>query len=459
MTTTSIRRRRRFARSKPRRGVRRSPSAKRASLQRGYELGRDAGYADGVREGAHRFHVPFPGTSIVIPTYNQKDYLRQCVESIFAHTPEPFELIVVDNGSEDGTADYLRSMGGKLRYRLNESNLGFAGAINQGLMMARGDTLVLLNNDTVVTANWLANLLACVRGNDRAGLVGPVTNYISGEQLIPTSYDTMEQMHEFARTHNVSNPAAWQQTGRLTGFCVMMRRDVFQRLGYWDEGFEVGNFEDDDYGLRTRLLGLDLIIAKDTFIHHHGSVSIKSLGTGLERVNENNSRFFTAKWTDIAGWFPPYAVRSRLESEHPSSLDYFATCVLVRGVGPDVYWVENGVRRPLAAPVPLEPVRLSQVDVRKWPIGPPVSPEYVAHTLHVLEMSAVLPMEGMLVKTADGLTYQVKGGKLHRVANEWALAAWKLQGRHAYAITDEERGRFVEGPPVVAPPVVRASNL
>src|SRR5690606_11862015 len=120
-------------------------------------------------------------------------------------------------------------------------------------------------------------------------LFGPTTNYISGDQQIPVPYSSLEEMHHFAKGLNdQSDPAAWKETGRLTGFCVIMRRDCFERLGYMDEGFEIGNCEDDDYALRAQLLGYRLAIAYDTFIHHHGSVSMKALGDRFDEVYGRN---------------------------------------------------------------------------------------------------------------------------------------------------------------------------
>lgn len=125
---------------------------------KGYNMGYDQGYSHGRQAGVNNFAIPFEGTSIIIPTYNQLHYLKECIASIVQYTPEPYELIIIDNASDDGTAEYLKSACG-LRSRINKENLGFAGAVNQGLMMARGTTLMILNNDAVVTPNWHSNLL------------------------------------------------------------------------------------------------------------------------------------------------------------------------------------------------------------------------------------------------------------------------------------------------------------
>jgi O-antigen biosynthesis protein len=425
---------------------------------KGYAAGFGKGCDEGRQLGVNSFHTPFQGTSIIIPTFNQLHVLKECIESIRTHTDVPYELIVVDNASEDGTVEYLQSLVGTLRFRLNSQNLGFAGAINQGLMMAKGTTIVLLNNDTVVSRNWLSNMLNCLNSSPNSGLVGPVTNYIgSNEQLTPTSYRSMAQMHEFAQSYNRVDPSRWTKTDRLTGFCVLMRRDIFRRLGYLDEGFELGNYEDDDYGLRVRLLGLDLMIAKDTFIHHYGSLSIKSLGPQLEQVNDKNAMFYSNKWAGLHGLLQP---SSAVQAEPVSMAYLFPTHVLVRGAGSTVYWIEHGVRHPLVFPSELPHTRVSQVDLENWPVGGSVSPDHVLQRIQAPNMGHAGPfMEGMLVKSSDGVTYQSKGDKLYRFVGEWALSAWYMNLRDVTSIPLGEAMRYYHGDLIVAPPILRAGNL
>lgn len=81
-----------------------------------YKQGYNRGYEDGVRQGQNSFGLVFEGVSIIIPTYNQRDYVLQCVASIEKHTPAPYEIIVVDNASRDGTAEALLRQGGMVRW-------------------------------------------------------------------------------------------------------------------------------------------------------------------------------------------------------------------------------------------------------------------------------------------------------------------------------------------------------
>ncbi|MBD0381621.1 glycosyltransferase family 2 protein [Paenibacillus sedimenti] len=428
---------------------------------RGYDLAHDDAYQSGWHAGASSLVQPFQGTSIIIVTTNdQRMHLQNCIESIYQHTPEPFEIIVIDNASSDDTAEYLKSLTGKIRYRVFEKNLGFAGGTNQGLKLARGKTLLFLNNDTIVTQNWLTNMLACLYSNEKFGLVGPMTNYISGDQLLETNYTSTEEMHRFAEAFNQSNPGKWQTTGRLTGFCVLMRREVFNRLGYLDEGFEIGNCEDDDFGFRTRLMGLELVIAKDTFIHHVGSVSIKALGERFEEVYGKNLDFYSKKWGDTHNLFSQ--VQSMLDGASVSMNDFYPTHMVVRGVTPQLYWIENGIRHPISDDSGLASSRVSQVDLRGWQMGMPITGQEVQLKLEELgrqeRLNEQLP-EGKLLIDQEGGIYQVKSGKLHRFVGDLALTYWNLALRQKAPVRRGTLQRNAHGLPIIAPAVIVANNV
>ncbi|MHB8926770.1 MAG: glycosyltransferase [Bacillota bacterium] len=248
-------------------------------------------------------------TSVVVVTNNQLPFTRLCLESIGAYTQEPYELIVVDNGSNDGTRDFLAAeaqaalAGGGLapevKVILNDLNEGYPKACNQGLRAATGEAVVLLNNDMVVTPRWLTNLLNCLEATG-AGAVGPASNMISGLQRVDAAYDSLESMERFAETFNRPDETKWRPTVRLGGGGLLLRGEVLGRVGYFDESFTPGNFEDDDFSLRVVQAGFGLRIAGDTFIHHFGGVTL-GRGPAYAEVLERNAKYFGGKWaTDDA---------------------------------------------------------------------------------------------------------------------------------------------------------------
>jgi len=232
--------------------------------------------------------------SIIIPTFDRLDLLQACVASIREHTESEYEIVVVDNGSRDGTIDWCAAE--KLAFVSLPANAGFPTACNKGLRLATGDTLVLLNNDTIVTARWLDNLLAALYSSPSVGMVGPVANYCSGKQQVKYSYDSFEEFQRIAAEVNRSNPEKWTKTDRLVGFCLAFRREVMERIGLLDERFAPGHFEDDDYCLRARLENFELLICHDCLIHHEGSASFKMDAAAQRRLIERNYRLFLEKW-------------------------------------------------------------------------------------------------------------------------------------------------------------------
>ncbi|MFC4099616.1 glycosyltransferase family 2 protein [Paenibacillus xanthanilyticus] len=464
---------------RPARAATRRPKARPVARKKRdwYRAGYDSGFETGTRLGHESFGSLFDGTSIIIPTYNQLAYLKSCIASIVDHTDLPYEIIIVDNGSTDGTAAFLQSLSGQIRYRILDSNRGFAGATNTGLMMAKGQTLLLLNNDTIVTDRWLDNLLTCLNSDPRIGMVGPVTNYISGSQQIEVPYVNVEEMPEFAREFNRSDSAKWHLTDRLTGFCLLFRRELLERTGYLDEGYAIGNFEDDDYNVRVRLQGRLLVIARDTFIHHYGSVSIKALGSELEAVNRNNSTFFSEKWGNPhelieqvntllrrdaqarAAAAPPGEPESADPSSPPlpSESAFFPQGVAVRGVREQIYWVENGQRRPVAGALSFPCARLSQVDLLRWPIGEPMDAlEAELRWRGQPAGDGIGPMNGSAL-SPDGQLYMVEQGVKRRLATQAAAEFWGLQYRVHLTPAVEEWALLPEGLPIIAPSRVSAN--
>lgn len=235
-------------------------------------------------------------TSIIILTHNQLDITKQCLNSIRKHTPEAIELIIVDNNSTDGTVAYLQKQT-DLKTIFNEKNLGFAKGCNQGFGVATGDNILFLNNDTVVTENWLGNMLRLLHSNAKIGLVGPVTNYISGPQQIPVTYKSLDGLELFAQNHCKWHAGSFTRVMRLVGFCLLIKREVLEEIGLFDERFGFGNYEDDDLCLRAAIQGWQLFIALDSFIHHIGSVTIFNCeDTKYRNLLEENSKVALDKW-------------------------------------------------------------------------------------------------------------------------------------------------------------------
>nr|WP_157684556.1 glycosyltransferase [Cytobacillus praedii] len=235
-------------------------------------------------------------TSIIILTYNNLEYTKQCLESIRKYTDrDTYELIIIDNNSVDDTKEWLLKQD-DIRVIINKENLGFPRGCNQGIEIAKGENILLLNNDVIVTENWLSNMVNSLYSEDRIGAVGPVTNSAAYYTAIPVEYSNLNEMHNFAQDFNKSDSEKWEERLKLIGYCMLIKRDVVDKIGLLDERFTPGNFEDDDYSVRIRQAGYKLLLCKDTFIHHYGSVSWKENISGYGELLSENEKKFMEKW-------------------------------------------------------------------------------------------------------------------------------------------------------------------
>jgi GT2 family glycosyltransferase/cytochrome c-type biogenesis protein CcmH/NrfG len=259
-------------------------------------------------------------TSIVILTYNQLAFTRMCVDSILQYTDEPYELIFVDNASSDGTLDYLRSVP-HAHVIANATNRGFPAGANQGMRVARGRQVLLLNNDTVVTTGWLRRLLRALHADPAIGLAGPCSNCVSGEQQIPVPYDDVPGIDGFAWDWGLAHDSKVQETDRLVGFCLLIRKEVIDRVGFLDEQFGIGCFEDDDYCLRVLRAGFRAVIAQDSFVHHFGGRTFVGSAVDYAGLMERNQAMFLNKWSKEADSAPaPSPTPPESDSRKPVSL-------------------------------------------------------------------------------------------------------------------------------------------
>lgn len=235
-------------------------------------------------------------TSIVILTHNHLEVTKLCIESIRKYTkPQNYELIIVDNASTDGTVEWLEQQQ-DIRTIYNQENKGFPAGCNQGMRIATGENIMLLNNDVVVTEGWLDNLITCLYSQENIGAVGPVTNSCTYYQAIPVTYKNLEEMQVFAKEHNQCNPALWEERLKLIGYAFLFKRIVYMRVGELDEIFTPGNFEDDDFSFRIRDAGFKLMLCRDTFIHHFGSVSFSERPLEYQNLLLKNESKFIQKW-------------------------------------------------------------------------------------------------------------------------------------------------------------------
>jgi GT2 family glycosyltransferase len=234
--------------------------------------------------------------SVLVPCCGQLEYTRTCVPSLVRHSRRPYELIFVDVGSLDGTPEYLDGVAAALPARVevirSPAESDFAAACTEALARARGEFVVWLNNDTVVTEGWLEQLVALAGVHAAVGMAGPMSNYAPGPQRVaPVPYRIrarrdsraagagpasrqavdIEALDRFAAEWREQHKGQWCEVDRLGGFCLLIKGAVLRGIGLLDPASETGIFDADALSWKVRQAGYRCVCCRDLFIHHFGS--------------------------------------------------------------------------------------------------------------------------------------------------------------------------------------------
>ncbi len=239
--------------------------------------------------------------SIVILAWNAWEETQACLESLRPTLGLHDQVIVVDNGSTDATPARLRLFPW-VEVVTNDENRGFAAGCNQGAALARHDVVVFLNNDTVLTGRWIEPLVAPF-DDPAVGAAGPRSNFVSGPQVAEgVTYGPGDRagLRAFARTWAVEHRGQVTRTDRLVGFCLAVRAEAFDAVGGFDEGYEVGGFEDDDLCRRLADADWDLVIAHECFVHHAGHRTFDVNDLDWFAQQEHNRARFEEKFNGAA---------------------------------------------------------------------------------------------------------------------------------------------------------------
>ncbi|MEO9170406.1 MAG: glycosyltransferase family 2 protein, partial [Candidatus Baltobacteraceae bacterium] len=237
--------------------------------------------------------------SIVTLSWNAPHFTKTALDSIATYTSEPYEVIVVDNGSRPETIAMLEAVDDPhVRIIYNGKNLGFGGGNNVGIAAALGEHIVVLNNDVVVTREWLDRLIAPFGRVPGIGVTAPRSNRVNGHQQIhDAQYEGMDAAQAFANERSET----WESFGyfaeRAIGLCLCIDRRVIEEIGGFDERFRFGNFEDDDFCIRVRAAGYKIYICEDSFVHHFGSQSFAANKLDYAAIMSENAKKFAEKWS------------------------------------------------------------------------------------------------------------------------------------------------------------------
>jgi len=220
------------------------------------------------------------------------------------------EVVLVDDASSDGTADFLASLEGKVSFSIlrNERNLGFAASNNKAAKAATGEILVFLNNDLELTSGWLAPMLDLLATLPEAGAIGNVQrNLKTGLVDHAGIFFDLEGMPTHAHKNRANPPPGpWKERNAITAACIAIPRALFLQMNGFDEGYRNG-VEDVDLCMRLRQAGYRLYVSHQSVIGHHISAA-----PGRNLHNDRNTQRFRGLWSDYARgfgrseWAPEY---------------------------------------------------------------------------------------------------------------------------------------------------------
>lgn len=233
--------------------------------------------------------------SIVILSCNSLEYTKLCIDSIRRTTPESVrEIVIVDNASKDGSAEWLREQTDIILIE-NEENNGFPAGCNQGIRASSpGTDIFLLNSDTILPLNALFWLRMGLYENEKNGMAGSTSNYARGQ--VAQGAESTDDLFKFAEEINVPMKYPYEDRLFLVGFALLIKRAVVDEIGLLDERFSPGNYEDNDYGLRVFMAGYRNVLCKNSFILHFGNVSFKNNSMDLKGISSENCQKLNEKW-------------------------------------------------------------------------------------------------------------------------------------------------------------------
>jgi len=230
-----------------------------------------------------------PFVSIIILNYNGREFLEGCLGSVLKTDYRNFEVIFVDNGSTDGSVEYIEKRFGndpRLKIIRNERNLGFSGGNNVGIRHAKGEYIVLLNNDTIVEPDWLRKLVDVMEVRRDIGIAQPAILFLDTKkiQTLGNLVDKLLMLVKplgYDRTFPGKMPRILKVTFPL-GACLIIRRETLRKVGLFDEKFLI--YHDDMYwGFLCWLAGYKAATILGARIYHKGRATISKFKRG-ERI-------------------------------------------------------------------------------------------------------------------------------------------------------------------------------
>lgn len=213
--------------------------------------------------------------SIVIPNYNGLEYLEVCLESLSRQTFKDFEVIVVDNGSDDGSCEYVKHNFHYVRVIELGHNSGFSKAVNEGIKAAEGKYILLLNNDTEANEYWLEKLYDSISKDDKIfSCASKMMQYYDRDKVDDAGDWYSILAWAYQRGHGKAGER-FNKVEEIFSSCAgaaIYRKDKLDEIGYFNENF-FAYLEDVDIGYRAKIHGYKNVFCPDAVVYHIGSAT------------------------------------------------------------------------------------------------------------------------------------------------------------------------------------------
>ncbi|MBI1870778.1 MAG: glycosyltransferase family 2 protein [Chlamydiae bacterium] len=231
--------------------------------------------------------------SIVVVNWNGKSLLEKCLSSLFEGDDQNFEIIFVDNGSVDGSVDFVAGRFPQIKIVRNQSNLGFAIANNIGAQNASGAFLLFLNNDTIVEKDFLSKLIEGIKDEEEVAACQPKIKVLGRPTYLDSagSFPTLTGFlrHDGIREVDVGQYDQVKEIFSPKGACLLIRKDIFQAVGGFDEDFFC-YFEETDLAWRIWLYGYRILLIPQAVIYHKGGATSEKLDFSFVQYHSNKNR-------------------------------------------------------------------------------------------------------------------------------------------------------------------------
>ncbi|MBS7526616.1 glycosyltransferase family 2 protein [Fusibacter paucivorans] len=250
-------------------------------------------------------------TTVVIPNYNGLVYLKDCLEALEQQTYKDFEILVVDNGSTDGSIEYVANYYKSIRLIALDKNYGFTGAVNRGIKATDNEFVVLLNNDTIPAVDWLEALVKCIVSHADAFSCCSKMMQVQDENIIDDAGDGYTVFGWAYKGYDGASAEKANKTRAITSCCAgaaIYRRSIFNQIGYLNDDF-FAYLEDVDLSLRAMRAGYKHYFCHDALLTHIGSATSGSKYNDFKvRISARNSvwvyQMNIAKWLKVINSLP-----------------------------------------------------------------------------------------------------------------------------------------------------------